>query len=529
MNEQEVNEQKVDPRGVLWWIIVGVLLTMLLSALDQTVVSVAAYRIADDLDSRAGVTLMPWLLTAYMLASTVTQPLYGKLSDLYGIRRVYLIATGLFLAGSVFCGLAQSMTQLIAMRAVQGIGAGGLYGVSLIILSVVAPPRERARVQGFAGILIALAVLLGPLIGGFLTGNHSVLGLHTSWRWIFYVNIPLGAVAITVVAVMLRVRTPNRTHRLDYPGALLVMTGAGALLLVTTWGGTRYAWRDPAIVTLGVAAAVLLAAFLWRQARAVEPIVPPRLFRNPIVAVAAPLLFVFGFALIGSAVYVALYMQVAKGLTPTSAGVHLMPMIIGTALSAIVAGIVVANRGGKYKIFPILGTGFATVGLAVLSRLRAGSSLWLLSTGLLLLGLGLGLLMQILVLAVQNAVPRRDLGTATTAATFIRTLGQSIGVAVFGAVLTNRFDAYLAGHGLGGSAGGGSIDSTANLDQLPDRVRSTVLTGFVHATDAVFGLAAVVMFGAFVLSFFLEEIPLREIDDLEVLASEQESPAAVDG
>lgn len=516
-------EQRGPGRRVIW-ALVGVLLTSFLSALDQTIVSVSAFPIATDLDPVDGVRLMPWLITAYMLGSTATQPLYGKISDLYGAKKVFLVAAGIFLAASMLCGIAGSMNQLIAYRAIQGIGAGGLYSVSLILLGRAVSARDRAKFQGVGGLVIALATVMGPLIGGFLTGDHTLFGIHTSWRWVFYVNLPIGLAGIAMVVTLLKLpaATGRGSHRIDFAGALLVVAATCSLLLMTTWGGEKYAWSDPAILALAAAGVILLVLFAWRQARAAEPLMPLRMFRERTVAVATPMLFVTGFALMGAITYAALYLQLVKGMTPTATGLRLMPMIVGILVASIGSGIVISARDGRYKIFPVIGTAVAAAGLGTLGMLRADSSYWVLSVGLLLLGLGLGLLMQVLVQAVQNSVPDRELGSATTTATFFRTMGQSFGAAVFGAILTNQFAARVAESHVPGLAG--KDIAPEGLAGLPGPAHAAGLDAFTSALGVVFVSAAVIMLVAFLLSFLLKEMKLREIDDIDAIASELGDP-----
>lgn len=500
------------------WALVGVILTSFLSALDQTVTAVAVFPISSDLDPVDGVKLMPWVIGAYMLGSTVTQPLYGKIADLFGAKRVFLAAAVSFLIASGLCGVAQSMGQLIAFRAVQGLGAGGLYSVSLIIMARAVAPKDRAKLQGVAGIVILLATITGPLIGGFLTSDHSVFGLHTSWRWLFYVNLPIGLVGIAMVVTLLKIPHTQLKHQIDYLGAVLVAAGTGLVLLMTTWGGSRYAWSDPIIWELGTGGVVLLALFVWRQARVAEPLVPLTLFRERTVAVAGPMLFVVGFAMMGAITYVALYLQLVTGLTPTRTGLWMMPIVLGMVVTAIGSGGVISARDGRYRIFPIWGTALSAVALAVLGLLSVDSSYWVLAVGLLLLGLGLGLLMQVLVQAVQNSVPSASLGAATTSAVFLRTLGQSSGAAVFGAILAGRFSSGLTGRGLPSGL------RPDGLAKLTGPARSAGMHAFTDALDVTFFWAAAVMLIAFALSFLLKEMKLREIDDFEAMAGEPPVP-----
>ena len=506
-------------KGQTLAVVFGVILTVLLSALDQTIITIAALPIASDLDSTDGIELMPWLITAYMLTSTATQPLYGKIADIVGAKKVYLAATAIFVVGSALCGVAQDMTQLIVFRALQGIGAGGLYGISMVILAVIASPKDRAKYQGLATLVIAVVTVIGPLIGGFLTTHHAILGVSTSWRWIFYVNLPLGLVALVLIMAKMRLPVVRQGHSLDIVGALLIMAGACGVLLVTSWGGARYSWSSPTIVWLSVASVALLAAFIWRQAKAAEPIIPLRLFTNTVARIAFPILFLVGASLMGALVYLALYLQIVRGYTPTSAGVHMLPLVVGMMITAIAASAIIEARGGRYKICPVLGTALSAVGLGILAFLKPDTSYLVLATGAFLVGAGLGLLMQIVLLAVQNAVPAKDLNVATTSATFFRPMGQSVGVAVFGAILTNSLASRLAGSSLTKA----DVDIVTlqpdKLGTLPPGARDTVLSAFTGSVDVIFVVAALVMTAAFVLSLFLKEMRLRDIDDAEVMES----------
>jgi len=510
------------------WTVVGVILAALLSALDQAIVAVATLPIVRDIDPGASIDLMPWLVTAYMLASTATQPLYGRISDIFGAKKVFLAAALIFVAGSALCGVSQSMAQLIAARALQGLGAGGLYSVSLIVLASVVAPKDRAKYQGLAGVVILVSTVLGPVLGGYLTVDHLVLGLHTSWRWIFYVNLPIGLIGIAVVAFNLKLPARARSRSLDVLGSLLAMAGTSAVLLVTTWGGSRYDWTSWQILSLGVGGVALLALFVLRQARAAEPIIPLRLFREPVVSIATPMLFLVGFALMGGIIYVATYLQVVFGYSPTSAGLHMMPLVVGMLGSSIAAGELISNKGG-YKMYPIIGSAAAVAGLATLSFMTPDSSYWLLAVGVFLLGIGMGLLMTILLLAVQNAVPPRDLGTGTTTATYFRTLGQSFGAAVFGAVLSASYDSNIEGKGI--QAPGQHGFQAEQLAHLGAQAKAIAIRAFSDATDTVFLVSALVLLVSFALSFFLREMPLRNISDMDVLDSEygQLNPDAAEG
>lgn len=504
-------------------VFIAVLLTLLMSALDQTVVATAVWPIVRDLDPVHGMDNMSWIVIAYMLTSTATQPIYGKLADLFGAKAVYLVAIVLFLSGSLLCGAAGSMGQLIAFRGLQGLGAAGLYSVALIVIGLMTTPAERAKFQGIGGAVVGFSTVLGPLIGGFFTSSHHILGVSTSWRWLFYVNLPLGVVALLVVAVLLRLPRRRRGHAIDYLGAALVLSGSSGALLVTEWGGDTYSWSSPTIIWLSVASAALLGAFVWRQARATEPLLPLRLFRNRTVATATPILFLVGFALMGAIVYVSMYLQVVYDLTPTGAGMRMLAMTFGFMISVIGSGVVV-SRLGRYKVFPILGILLAASGLALFGTLRADSSILLLCVYIFLIGLGIGLLMQLVVLVVQNAVHRDDLGTATTAATFFRTLGQSFWAALFGAIFTNRLHANLS-HAASGSVAKGA-NSAAQLHALPPAQRAVFIDAFVHAANTLFLVAGAIMLTALVLAFLLPEMRLEELDDSPVLDDDEPQPVA---
>jgi EmrB/QacA subfamily drug resistance transporter len=494
----------------------GLMLGLLLAALDQTIVSTALWTIVKDLDPVNGISHMSWVITAYLLASTASTPLYGKISDLFGRKPVYMFAIALFVLGSILSGLSQNMGELITFRAVQGLGAGGLMGLTFAIIGDVVAPRERGRYQGYFGGVFALASVAGPLLGGFFTDRHALFGLATNWRWVFYINVPLGVAALMVVSTVLRMSTQRRQHTIDYAGAATMVAGVSALLMVTVWGGARYAWTSPTIIGLILGGLGLLGVFVWIQSRAVEPILPLHLFRTSVFRVANAISFIIGFAMFGTIIYISLYLQIVDNATPTAAGLRLLPLMVGVLGASITSGRMI-SRMGRYKIFPILGTGVATVGMGLLGLLRSDTGSVLLSLYMFVLGVGLGLVMQVLVLAVQNAVNPRDMGTATTATTFFRSMGGSFGTAVFGAILTNRLSANLP-HTLAGQAGG--PPNPAKLQALPPAVRQLVIDAFVRATNVVFLTAAAVILVAFALSFLLKEIRLRGADEQHAGARE---------
>jgi len=484
-------------------IIIGALLLgMLLAALDQTIVATALPTIAGDLH---GLSHLSWVVTAYLLASTVSTPLWGKLGDLYGRKVFFEAAIVIFLVGSALCGLAHSIFILIVFRAVQGIGGGGLLTGAQTIVADVVPARDRGRYQGLFGSVFGVTSVIGPLIGGFFVDNLS-------WRWVFYVNLPIGAVALAVVAAVLPGQLRRAQHRIDYLGTVLLAGAATSLVLLTSLGGTTYAWSSAPIFILGGAAVVLGAAFIWAESRAAEPVVPLHLFRNRVFSAASAIGFVVGFALFGAIAYLPQYMQIVKGVSPTVSGLRLLPLMVGLLTTSIVSGRLV-SRWGRYRIFPIIGTATMTVGLYLLSHLGVTTSVWLSSVYMLVLGAGIGASLQVLVVAVQNAVSYADLGAATGGTTFFRSIGGSFGTATFGAVFSNVLAGDLAAalHGLrlppGVTAASGA--SPALLDRLPAAVHAGYVSGYATALQTVFLVA--VPFGvlAFALSWTLKDVPLR--------------------
>ncbi|HEU4973876.1 MAG TPA: MFS transporter [Baekduia sp.] len=478
----------------------GLLLVMLLASLDQTIVSTALPTIVGDL---GGLEHLSWVVTAYLLAVTVVTPLYGKLGDLYGRKVVLQGALVLFLVGSALCGLAQGMTELIAFRAVQGLGGGGLMVSAQAAIGDVVAPSERGRYSGLFGAVFGVSAVAGPLIGGFLT-------THVSWRSIFYVNLPLGIAALGVLAVTLPSRREQRRHVIDYAGAGALAVALSALILLTTLGGTTYGWGSAQIVGLGVVSVAATALFVLVERRAAEPILPPALFANPVFRVTSAVGLVVGFALFGALTYLPLFQQVVRGLSPTASGLQLLPVMGGLLLSSIVSGQVI-SRTGRYKAFPIAGTAVATLGMWLLSSLDETTGAGVAALHMLVLGLGLGMVMQVLVLATQNAVSYDQLGVATSGATLFRSIGGSLGTAVLGAIFTNRLAAALADRlppGAPDPAGQG-IDPQ-RVQQLPGPVHDAFIGAFTDALQVVFLVAACVVAAAFLLTWLIPERPLRQ-------------------
>lgn len=495
----------------------ALLLGMLLAALDQTIVSTALPTIVSDL---GGLEHLSWVVTAYMLAATAATPLWGKLGDQYGRKRLFQTAIVIFLIGSALCGAAQDMPQLIGFRALQGLGGGGLMVLSMAIVGDLVPPRERGRYQGLFGAVFGATSVLGPLLGGLFTE-------HLSWRWVFYVNLPVGAVALVVIAAVLRIPRRAERHVIDYLGTFLIASVATCLVLVASLGGTTWDWDSPQIIGLAVLAVALVVAFVAVERRAAEPVLPLKLFRVRTFTLSAVISFVVGFAMFGAMTYLPTFLQVVRGVSPTMSGVHMLPMVFGLLLSSTVSGQIV-SRTGRWKVFPLAGTAVTTLGLLLLHQLDADSGDGEMSAYLFVFGAGLGLVMQVLVLIVQNAVSYEDLGVATSGATFFRSIGASFGVAVFGTVfaghlgdkLTDALDGATLPSGV--TVEGLKADPREIAD-LPAALRPPVLDAYASSITDVFVYAAPVALLGFVLAWFLREDRLRASvtapDATETLAS----------
>ncbi|WP_367669706.1 DHA2 family efflux MFS transporter permease subunit [Streptomyces sp. DT2A-34] len=481
----------------------ALLLGMLLAALDQTIVSTALPTIVSDL---GGMDHLSWVVTAYLLASTAATPLWGKLGDQYGRKRLFQIAIVIFLVGSALCGMAQDMAQLIAFRAVQGLGGGGLIVLSMAIVGDIVPPRERGRYQGLFGAVFGASSVLGPLLGGVFTE-------HLSWRWVFYVNLPVGVVALAVIAVVLHIPRKSTRHVIDYLGTFLIASVATCLVLVASLGGTTWSWGSAQIVGLAVLGVVLAFAFVAVERRAAEPVLPLKLFRVRTFTLSAVISFIVGFAMFGAMTYLPTFLQVVQGVSPTMSGVHMLPMVVGMLLSSTGSGQIV-SRTGRWKVFPIAGTGVTTLGLLLLHQLDMDSSTWEMSVYFFVFGLGLGLVMQVLVLIVQNAVSYEDLGVATSGATFFRSIGASFGVAIFGTLFANRLDDQLveAFRGVRLPAGvslEGLEADPRDIAELPAVLRSAALEAYAISITDVFVYAAPVALVGFGLAWLLREDKLR--------------------
>jgi EmrB/QacA subfamily drug resistance transporter len=518
---EEHEFSKEEHRRILV-ILFALMLGMFLAALDQTIVATALPTIAGDLH---GLNHLSWVVTAYLITSTITLPLWGKFGDLYGRKKFFQIAIVIFLVGSILSGLSQNMLELILCRAVQGAGAGGLMVGSQAIIGDVIPPRQRGRYMGYFGAVFGLSSILGPLAGGFFTQ-------HVSWRWIFYINVPIGIVALFTIAAVLHIPTHKMHHKVDWWGTALLSGGVVGWILLTTLGGTTgWAWGSPTIIGLGIISTVAIIIFCFVETKVAEPIIPLGLFRNRTFSVASAVSFAIGFTMFGSIVYLPLYLQIVHGATPTLSGLELLPMVGGMLITFIVSGRLV-SRTGRYKIFPIIGLAVTTVGLVFLAQLGPHTSFGYAAIAMFVVGLGLGLVMQVLVVAVQNSVPHSQLGTATATATFFRTIGGAFGVAILGAVFNSQLLSNLratAPPALMKLIGGGDIsENPAQIAKLPPAARELVINAFSHTLQTVFVVSIPFAVVAFIIAFFMKEIPLRHQAHTST-TSEDSVPAELPG
>jgi len=492
---------------------------MFLAALDQSIVGTALPRIVSEL---GGLDHLSWVVTAYLLTSTAATPLWGKISDLYGRRPIFQAAIVIFLIGSVLCGLAQDMPQLIAFRAIQGIGGGGLMAIAFSVIGDIIPPRERGRYQGYFGAVFGVSSVAGPLLGGWFTDGPG-------WRWIFYINLPIGAAALVVTSLALKIPTVRREHSIDYLGAAAIVAAVSSFLLYLNWAGEEYGWGAPASLALLVGAVVLAALFVVVERRAREPIIPMGLFGNAVFRVGNDFGLLAGVVMFGAVIFLPLYFQAVMGMSPTESGLGLLPMVMGLFAASIGSGQLI-TRTERYKIFPIAGAALMIVALVLLSLLEVDTPYWQLGCYAFVFGFGLGLTMQTIVVAVQNAVPFRDMGAATSSTTFFRSLGGAIGAAAFGAVLANRLTHHLA-EGFAGSPGASTVSDidTNDVQAIQDLVepqRGLVLSAYTDAIVDVFLFAIPFVALALIVALFLKEAPLRTGREP---ATDEDAPVVVVG
>lgn len=502
----------------IWLIFTGLILAMLLAVLDQTIVATALPTIVGDL---GGLEHLSWVVAAYLLGVTVTTPLYGKLGDQFGRKPIFLTAITIFLVGSLLSGTSQSMGQLIAWRGIQGIGGGGLMVLAQAIIADVVSPRERARYQGYFGAVFGGASVAGPLLGGFFTD-------HLSWRYVFYINLPLGIIALIVAALTVPTVRAPMAKIIDYVGFAFLSAAVTCIVLLSTWGGSEYPWSSPTIIGLGVAGAVFLAALLWAERRAVEPVLPLRLFADRTFTVSSGVGFVVGFGMFGVISFLPLFLQTVTGTSATGSGLALLPLMAGLLTTSIAAGQVIA-RTGRYRVFPIAGTAIAAVGMFLLSTMSVQTSGTTVAAYMVVLGAGLGLVMQVIVLAVQSSVAARDMGVATANVNFFRSVGGSIGVAVFGAVfntqLASQLTRLLPPDAAAQLAAAGR-NGAAAIAQLPAASQAAYVQGVADALTTVFGWATAVVLVSFVVAWLLPAVELRGTGIAEELAREMAAAAA---
>jgi EmrB/QacA subfamily drug resistance transporter len=495
----------------------GLMVGMLLAALDQTIVSTALKKIVEDFD---GLTHYTWVVTAYLLTSTASTPLYGKISDLYGRRPVFQFAVVTFLIGSFLSGAAQSMGELIACRALQGLGAGGLMSLTFVIIGDIIPPRERGRYQGYFGAVWGLSSVAGPLLGGFFSDRAQIFGI-AGWRWIFYINLPFGIAALLITSASLHINTVKRDHKIDYLGALLMVSGVSALLLAVSVYGPENGWGDSKTLAAFGASVALIVAFLVQESRTSEPILPLDLFSNHTFSITSVLGFIIGAGLFGAVVMLPLYLQLVQGDTATVAGLKLIPFMLGIVSMSIVSGKLISKHG-HYKRYPIVGLALMTIGILSMSTLSETTPYWQLSVFEILVGAGLGLSMQTIVIALQNAIDFKHMGVATSANTFFRSVGSTIGVAIFGTIYANRLAHYLPAMvadlqvknpaALAGATPEKFAqlkNNSAIIDTFTPELQQSVVHSFVLSFHDVFRAAAPVTAIGFVVALFLRETTLR--------------------
>ena len=487
----------------------GLMVGMFLAALDQSIVGTALPRITSEL---GGLDKLSWVVTAYLLTATASTPLWGKISDLYGRRLLFQIAIGTFLVGSVLAGFSQDINQLIAFRAVQGLGGGGLMALAMATIGDVIPPRERGRYQGYFAAVFGTSSVLGPVLGGWFADGPG-------WQWIFWINLPLGIIALVVTSAALRIPHVRRDHTIDYLGAAVIVASVTSILLYTAWAGPELGWGSRTGVALLVAGLLLAVVFVLVELRATEPIIPMRLFRSSIFSVANLFGFLIAMAMFGAMIFIPVYLQVVDGMSPTESGLAMVPMVVGIFTTSISAGQLM-SRTGRYRHFPIMGASVVTVALFLLSRLDNATPYWVAGVSMYVMGLGLGLTMQVLIVVVQNSVDRADMGVATSSVAFFRQMGGAFGTALFGAILTSRLGIHLADatreappeavKALAGQDLHAVADNVQLIKALPEPLHGLVTEAFSLALHDVFLTAVPLTLLALVAALFLKEVPLGE-------------------
>ncbi|SDI38377.1 MDR family MFS transporter [Nonomuraea jiangxiensis] len=520
--------EAVGRRREVMVVLPGLLLAMMLAMLDNMVVGTAMPKILIEF---GGLAHMSWVVTAYVLGTTVSTPIWGKIGDLYGRKSIFITSVVIFLIGSALCGMAGSsmlggpdngMAQLIAFRAIQGLGAGGLIVNVMAIIGDLVPPRERGQYTGIMAGVMSLAMIAGPLVGGFITDNLD-------WRWAFYVNLPIGAVALVLLVVKLHLPKLHNKVRIDWKGAVLLSISITGMVLITTWGGNEYAWGSWQILSLAALSVVTLAAFIMVERRTEEPILPLQLFRNRNFTLISVIGFLLGFALFGAITFLPVFQQMVQGATATNSGLLLLPMMAASMVVSLFVGKAITSTG-KYKIYPILGGVGMAAGMWLLSTMDVSTPAWLTGVHIAVLGLGMGFLMQTTLLIAQNSVEQKDLGVASSASTFFRSIGGSFGVSLFGAIFNNRFLSELtarfgpeAGEKL--SKGGAQMDPKL-LDKMPPPMRTGLLESLATSLTGVFWWAILFAIVVPVLAAFVKEIPLRGAAPVEAAKQEEVTPAA---
>jgi EmrB/QacA subfamily drug resistance transporter len=487
-------------RPGLWLLLWCLLISLFLSALDSTIIATALPTIVGDL---GGLDHIAWVFTAYLLTSTVSVPLFGKISDIYGRRRVFQTTIVIFLAGSMLSGISATMNQLILFRGIQGVGGGGLLAMTFTILGDILSPRERPKYMGYFTGVFAAASVIGPLIGGFFVDTLT-------WRWVFYVNIPFGIVALIVTAKYLNLPDPSKRRPIDFLGSVLFAVAVTTLLLGATWGGTEYAWASPTIVGLFATGVLFSALFLLQERRAKEPLLPLRMFKNDIFSVAIVMSVLFGSVMVVGSVFLPLFLQIVRGVSATSSGFLLVPMMMGVLVGSTYGGRLI-TKTGRYKAFPLVGGAMCITGIGMLATIDVDTTRAFVSIGMCILGLGIGTASPVLTLAVQNVAARGDMGAATSAVNFFRSLGSAFGVSIFGAIHSARLHAVLDARLPKGTAIGDSIlNSPKSVLLMPPPVRHAIQEAVASGVAIVFQCALPIIILAFLVSFLLREIPLGE-------------------